>query len=372
MGRQGRENVSGDPDPGQRAGELTAALAATAGRPGAGLGSSVPVSIVTTVLNEGTSIDHLLDLVLPQLGPEDEVVVVDGGSRDDTAERVHLRGEQEPRIRLVEAPGTTIAAGRNAGIRAARHDLVACIDAGCAPWEGWLDALRSAFAERLSPDLVTGVYEVAAEDPFEHAMAVACYPAVEEARRPRPLARLYGAAFGTVFAADMPTGRSLAFTRAAWERVGGFREWLNTAEDVTFGRAVARGGRCSLALEAGVRWRQRGSLRATAEMYYDYGVGGVRSRDVRLFGRDVVRAGAYLLVPLALAKQRTRTRRMLVVGALAYVSLPLVRARRRPGPAKIALLVPPALVVKDLSKAAGMLVAALRGEGVSAPERSRT
>jgi glycosyltransferase involved in cell wall biosynthesis/GT2 family glycosyltransferase len=360
MGRRGRTIVSADPDRSERAAELVASLAAAAGRPGAGLASSVPISIVTTVLDEAASVDDLLGLVVPQLGDDDEIVVVDGGSRDDTRERLAAWSERDGRVRWLEAQGATIAAGRNEGIRAARHDAIACIDAGCAPWEGWLDALRAAFAERLSLDLVTGVYEAAARTTFEHAMAAACYPSVAEARRPGPLARLYGATFGTAFAPEMPTGRSVGFTRSAWERVGGFSEGLDTAEDVTFGRAIAEGGRCALALDAGVLWRQRSSLGATAEMYYRYGGGGVRARDLRLVGRDAVRAGAYALAPFALARSNGRTRSLMAAGAIAYLSLPLVRARRRPRSTAVALLVPAALVVKDVSKAAGMIATAFR------------
>src|SRR3972149_6700460 len=46
----------------------------------------MPVSLVATVLNESSSIAALLDSILAQERLPDEVVIVDGGSRDGTLE----------------------------------------------------------------------------------------------------------------------------------------------------------------------------------------------------------------------------------------------------------------------------------------------
>jgi glycosyltransferase involved in cell wall biosynthesis len=358
LGRRGSELAAARADTEARSAELVAVLAAAAARPGAALEAAAAASVVTTVLDEGPAVDELIERLLPQLREADEVVVVDGGSEDDTVERVLGWMREDGRVRLVEAPGTTPAAGRNAGVRNARHDIVVCTDAGCTPWPGWLDALRSPFAERLPPDLVTGVYEVAAGRTTEHAVAAACYPSLAEARRPGPLRRAYGALFGTAFVADLPTGRSLAFTRRAWARVGGFRETLVTAEDVSFGRDVAARGRCVLAVDAVVTWRQRRTLRETALMYARYGRGSVRSADRRLIGRDAARAVAYPVGAAVAWRGGRRARRLLGVGVAAYTSVPLLRATTRPRPLLVALLVPAALALKDVSKAAGMLAEA--------------
>ena len=44
------------------------------------------VSVIATVLNEGPSIRVLLDSVLNQTRAPDEVIIVDGGSTDDTVQ----------------------------------------------------------------------------------------------------------------------------------------------------------------------------------------------------------------------------------------------------------------------------------------------
>jgi glycosyltransferase involved in cell wall biosynthesis len=343
---------------------LAQELAAAGGRPGAGVDPSTPVSVVVTVLNEGDAVDTLVDSLSPQLGAGDELLLVDGGSQDDTVARARGRATADARIRVLEVAGANISAGRNAGIQAATHDVVACTDAGCRPEPGWLASLKSSFSGHVRPALVTGLYEALANRSFDHAMAAGAYPQVDEARRPGALVRLYGLAFGRTFDPTMPTGRSVAFTKEAWLTVGGFDEALETAEDVTFGRAIgASGGRCLLDTDAVVAWEQRRSLRATALMYYRYGLGGGRTADRRVIGRDLARAGAYAVAPVLLVWGGTPGRSVVILGAAAYLSLPFARALGKPRPVVVALLVPVAVALKDLAKAAGCVAGLIGRDG---------
>jgi cellulose synthase/poly-beta-1,6-N-acetylglucosamine synthase-like glycosyltransferase len=69
-------------------------------------------------------------------------------------------------------------------------------------------------------------------------------------------------------------GRSSAFRRRLWERVGGYPEWLYTAEDTLFAmRAKDLGFRAVYAQDAVVHWRPRPTLRKLAKMFYLYGRG---------------------------------------------------------------------------------------------------
>lgn len=310
-----------------------------------------PVSVVTTVLDEVDGIAALLGHLTAQARSTDEIVVVDGGSTDGTRELVVETARRDPRIRLVDAPGANIPRGRNVGIEAAGNDVICCTDAGCTPVPGWLDALRVPFDGPRPPDLATGIYRVASSTPVEHALALAGYPYPADAHGAPTLVALWSRLFGRSWDPTMPTGRSVAFTREAWDRVGGFPEHLDTGEDVVFGRRIAATGRAVLVPDAEVTWAQRPSLRATARMYRRYGVGGGRSDDPRVVGRDLVRAVAYLAAPLFLRRGRRAVGA--VLGAL-YVSVPTVRALRDRGVAT-ALLVPPAVALKDVSKAVGVV-----------------
>ena len=89
------------------------------------------VSVVIPVRNEGRAIAGCLDAVLGQDYPAQqlEVLVVDGGSHDDTVAVVERYIARDRRVRLLENPAGTIPAGLNVGIRAAQGDIVARVDA---------------------------------------------------------------------------------------------------------------------------------------------------------------------------------------------------------------------------------------------------
>ncbi len=55
------------------------------------------VSVVCTVLNEGESVRRLMDSLAAQTRPPDEVVIVDGGSHDDT---IAILGQYHDRLPL--------------------------------------------------------------------------------------------------------------------------------------------------------------------------------------------------------------------------------------------------------------------------------
>lgn len=336
-----------------------AAIAAeAAGRPGAGLTSGPAVSVIATVLNEERSIDQLMRQVSKQLRPGDEFVIVDGGSRDSTLGRIEAFRSADDSIRWISAAGTNIPAGRNAGIREARNSIIVTTDADCELSPDWLEALRRPFAEQHPPGLVAGNCAVEATRPIEQAQALACYADPRDSRFPTLLVRVHGRLFGGRFDPTLPFARSLAFTKEAWDLVGGFPERLYWVEDGVFGRNIAQHRRCVFAADAIVTWRQRNSLTATVCMYLTYGRGAAKSGDRQLVRRDMVRFLAYIGSLAAISRGR---RGLLAVsaGGLAYCSLPLTRAvRYRTGLAS-ALCIPVALAAKDLGKVGGAVSARL-------------
>ena len=83
----------------------------------------VRVSVVMTVLNEAGAIQRLLASLARQSRRPDEVVIVDGGSRDDTVMRIERFAQSDALpIRVIQAPGRNISQGRNLAIQAAGGD----------------------------------------------------------------------------------------------------------------------------------------------------------------------------------------------------------------------------------------------------------
>jgi Glycosyl transferase family 2 len=357
LSRPGSDDVSAA-ELREAAHRLAGVLAEAAGRPGAGIDptQAPPMSVVVPVWREGALVDDLVDALLPQLRPEDELVMVDDGSPDDTAERAERAAAHHPQVRaLRQEKNSGAAAARNAGVAVARHAHLAFTDAGCHWGDGWLDGMRTPFAESPSPDLVAGAYRVSRRSVLEAASAVGCYPDVAEVRRSGPLTTAWSVLFGRRFDPTRPAGRSISVTRRALDAVGGWPEDVRAHEDLDLSRSIAeRGLRCVLTTDADLVWDQAG-VRGTLRMYVRYGRGDAEATDRQALVRDVARAVAYLVGGLGLAVGGPRVRAVLVLGAAGYLWVPLARARREERPFATAALVPPVIVLKDLAKVWGVL-----------------
>jgi glycosyltransferase involved in cell wall biosynthesis len=108
---------------------------------------SAPVSVAMITYNGARFVEAQLRSILDQLRPDDELLVVDDASTDDTVARV--RGARDPRIRLLLNP-------RNGGVRttveralrATTGDPIFLADQD----DIWLPGKRAALSRALSAD----------------------------------------------------------------------------------------------------------------------------------------------------------------------------------------------------------------------------
>lgn len=85
--------------------------------------------LVTTVIpnyNYARYLPAAIDSVLGQTHQENEIIVIDDGSRDDSIEVLKRYGD---RIRWIRQANQGVSAARNLGIREARGELIAVLDA---------------------------------------------------------------------------------------------------------------------------------------------------------------------------------------------------------------------------------------------------
>lgn len=100
----------------------------------------IRVSIIIPALNEEKNLARVLPEVTSQIGPKDEVIVVDNGSTDGTAE---VASDFHAKVVLERVRGRGRA--RNAGFQSAAGEFVIFLDADCHPRKDWLRNLLAPF-----------------------------------------------------------------------------------------------------------------------------------------------------------------------------------------------------------------------------------
>lgn len=217
---------------------------------------NMSVSVIMTVKNEGEAIRPLLDSLIQQSRLPDEIVICDGGSTDNTLEVINEYKTWLP-IKAFVLPGANISQGRNAAIRAAAGEIIAATDAGVVLGPYWLEDLVAPI-ERGETAVASGWFEPDPYTDFEVVMGSTVLPARSDVQPDTFL----------------PSSRSVAFLKEAWEAVGGYPEWLDYSEDLVFDMALKeKYGAFPLVDTAVAYFRPRGSLRAFFKQYYLYARG---------------------------------------------------------------------------------------------------
>src|SRR6202171_5567261 len=189
------------------------------------------VSVASTVLNESDDIDLLVESLMQQTLAPAEVIIVDGGSTDETWERLQAAREKSPTLipirdescSLQRSPGP-IARGRNVAIAGASSDIVACADAGCTYHPDWLLNLTAPIVAGVSQYSIGGSYIDSANSTV---WDVASAP-------------FFGVKLNSDATTKSCTARSMAFRKELWQRAGGFPETVFLGEDTVFDSEVRK------------------------------------------------------------------------------------------------------------------------------------
>ena len=176
------------------------------------------VSVVTAAYNAAAFIEDTLASALGQSLTDLELIVIDDGSKDDTAEVVRRIGAKDPRVRLLEQQNRGLAATRNRGLLESRGEMVAFLDHD----DLW-------HREKLA-------LQVALLDERPAAGVASCYSALIDQDHNCIGWRYGGNADGDVYREmlewDMVSGGSVALIRrTAIEAVGCFDETLPMRSD---------------------------------------------------------------------------------------------------------------------------------------------
>jgi rSAM/selenodomain-associated transferase 2 len=195
------------------------------------------ISVIIPTLNEAACLSDTLRSVRAE--KPQEIIVVDGGSRDMTCElaRAADRVLQGPRGRAVQM---------NHGAAHATGDILLFLHADCTLEAGALRAAELCLKQR---GVVAGCYRMTVTAPgFVYRLIDACATA---------RVRLTGLMYGD---------QGLFLERCRFERVGGFPR-LRLMEDVFLSKTLRRQGRVVVAprriFVSPRRWQRQGIVRQT-------------------------------------------------------------------------------------------------------------
>jgi cellulose synthase/poly-beta-1,6-N-acetylglucosamine synthase-like glycosyltransferase len=206
-------------------------------------------TLVTPLKNERDNIERLWGAIHDQTRVPDEWIITDNGSTDGTYEWMVEHSPASPfAITVLRLPEITIARMLNIAIHEAKWDVIVCCHGGTRIPKKWLRNLLRPMEQDTTVQVVAGVWDAYGETRFEQWVAdsIQSNLAVIDEKR------------------WLPASRSLAFSKTAWNQVGGFPEWLpRFGEDTLFDiRLRAAGYKFAIAKDAVVGWRPKSSFRA--------------------------------------------------------------------------------------------------------------
>ncbi len=214
--------------------------------------------LIAVAKNEEATAEEWFIRINKQTHLPNEIIVVDTGSSDGTVKLLRKLASQSPiPFQVIEAPGLNISQGRNLAIKSSNLNFIAVTDFGTKPREDWLEKLMLPF--EFTPDIEVsgGWYEAVNHD--------------GEPYRWRKWISLLGKDPQEILSPSV----SIAFTRTAWLKVGGYPEWLTlTGEDTYFDLEFKRSCRSwAFSPEALVDWEAPDSTWAYWRKMYYWSIG---------------------------------------------------------------------------------------------------
>jgi succinoglycan biosynthesis protein ExoA len=316
------------------------------------------VSVVIPMRNEAAHISRCIDSVLAQDYPADrlEVIVVDGESDDRSMDVLRGYGE---RLRILRNPSRIVPTAMNIGIRAARGDLIARVDAHTLLDPDYI-RIGVETVQRTAADNVGGPMRSVGGGAVGDAIALA-------------MASRFGIGAYFHFAAEdreVDTVYMGMYPRRVFERIGLFDEELvrNQDDELNY-RLRKAGGRIFITTRMRSSYQNRQSLKTLWRQFFQYGEWKIRvlqKHPRQMSPRQFVPPMFVLVVVTALLAPWLRAAGWLLVAAVGAYATALIAAgctvARQHGWRHFPLVVA-AFAIMHLSWGSGFLVGAARFAG---------
>lgn len=261
--------------------DIVASLPALSDAPG--------VSVIVITRNEERNIRECLDSLVALDYPDYEIIVVDAST--DSTPRI---AEEYPAVRVLHS-AAGFARQKNAGLAAARHDIVAFTDADCIVPPGWLGVAVSALREGRAAGVGGDAFPPPGTGFFGRCVAAVGHPA--------------GGSVGFDANVDVTAPEGIefiagcngVFRRAALQEVGGFSPAFERGgEDVDLSRRLRAAGYV-LAYAPGAHLHHKPHVPFAAYARWNVGVGVTKYSLRRPSLARLVLAPSFPLWPALLA-----------------------------------------------------------------------
>jgi len=173
------------------------------------------IAINVAVYNESDHINKLLESLLVQTKMPDEIIIVDDGSKDDTAKIIKKFAAENPTIRYLYQKNAGPSAARNNAWKNSAADICIFTDGDCVPQKNWIETMLPYFEDE-KVGAVAGTYKTENDDNL-----LALFVGYE-------IAWKYEKLRGPV---NVHGTYNLAVRKKILEEIGGFNEKFRTAED---------------------------------------------------------------------------------------------------------------------------------------------
>jgi glycosyltransferase involved in cell wall biosynthesis len=187
------------------------------------------VSVIMPAYNVALYLEEAARSALRQTYASLELIIIDDGSTDSTADVAAAIARADVRVRVIAQPNKGLAAARNTGLQAARGEFFALLDSDDL-WESrFLERQMTTFEAHPQVDLVTG---------NGRYLGGACHgAAVRPFPDPRPPLTL-----NTIITDEEAVFVMTVFRRRVYETIGGFDDTLRTNEDFDYWLRAALAG----------------------------------------------------------------------------------------------------------------------------------
>lgn len=269
-------------------------------------------SVVLCTRDRADQLRGAVESLLALDHPDFEIVIVDNAPSDESTYAL-VEALADPRVRYVLEPVPGLSSARNAGVRAARHGIVAFTDDDVVVDRSWLRAVASGFSRGndvvcVSGLVASGELRTPTQQYFDDRVTWSrnLEPRVHRLSAPPVDRPLFPFAVG-----DYGTGANFAMRRSAVLGLGGFDEALGVGtltgggEDIDMFSRVVLSGAALVVEPAALVWhRHRADLPALRLQAQGYGTGlgawltklALQPRTLRMALQRAPRAFRHLVV----------------------------------------------------------------------------